>query len=52
MNYGTIELATPRSREIEAAQRWLLTVEGPTPDLNVLAHTVNAYDRMDDFEPI
>src|ERR1700730_13910376 len=52
MNYGTIELATPRSREIGAAQRWLLTVEGPTPDLHVLAHTVNAYDRMDDFEKI
>jgi hypothetical protein len=52
MNHGTIVLAAPRSPEIKAAQRWLLTAKGPTPDLHVLAPTVNAYDRMDDWEKI
>ena len=30
--------------------RWILTGEGTIPDLRDLALTVNAYDRMDDWD--
>ena len=52
MNYGTIVLTTPKSRQAKAAQRWLLTAEGTIPDVHALAQAVNAYDRMNAWDKI
>jgi hypothetical protein len=52
MNYGSIVFALPQSTKVEAAQRWLLTGEGPAPGVHALAHTVNAHDRMTDWDKI
>jgi hypothetical protein len=52
MNCETIVLTTPQSSDAKAAQRWLLTAEGTLPDVHALGQTVNAYDRMTDWDKI
>src|SRR4051794_1724868 len=45
-----VVLAPAHNAAVEAAQRWLLTGLGEMPDLSPLAHTVNAYDRIEDWD--